>query len=205
MNRILFAIILVFGYIAISATPVISQPAVGDKAPEFQLTDVNGKSHKLSDFKGKYVVLEWVNFDCPFVKKHYDTDNMQNLQNKYMEKGVVWLLICSSAPGKQGHFDNDEIKKRLANHKSNPSGYLIDADGKVGKQYGAKTTPDMRIINPKGEIVYLGAIDNISSSSKDDVQKASNYVSTALDALMMNKSVESKTTKPYGCSVKYGN
>lgn len=172
-------------------------------APNFTLKDVEGKSHSLADFKGKFVVLEWINFDCPFVGKHYRSGNMQNLQKTYTAKGVVWLAICSSAPGKQGHFTAEVIKKRLAEAKAAPTAYLTDEDGTVGKLYGAKTTPHMFIIDPKGTLVYAGGIDDIRSTDVADIAKAKNYVTAALDEALAGKPVTEKVTTPYGCSVKY--
>ncbi len=172
-------------------------------APNFTLKDVEGKSHSLADFKGKFVVLEWINFDCPFVGKHYHSGNMQKLQQTYTAKGVVWLAICSSAPGKQGHFTTEVIKKRLAEAKAAPTAYLIDADGTAGKLYGAKTTPHMFIIDPKGTLVYAGGIDDIRSTDVADIAKAKNYVAAALDEALAGKPVTEKVTTPYGCSVKY--
>lgn len=176
---------------------------IDETAPNFTLKDSHGKSHSLSDFAGKYIVLEWINYDCPFVKKHYDGDDMQKLQKEYAEKGVIWLAICSSAPGKQGHFDNDEINKRIKSHKAKYTAYLIDENGKVGKMYGAKTTPHMYIIDKSGILRYAGAIDSIKSTDKADVAKAKNYVKTVFDELLNGKPVSEKTTAPYGCSVKY--
>ncbi len=172
-------------------------------APAFTLVDQNGKSHSLSDFKGKVVVLEWVNFGCPFVRKHYDSGNMQKLQKNYTAKGVVWLSVSSSATGKQGHFEADELKQRLTTEKAAPTAYLIDADGTVGKAYGAKTTPHMYVINKEGVLVYEGAIDDIASTDVDDVAKAKNYVSASVEAVMAGKEVPVKWSKPYGCGVKY--
>lgn len=172
-------------------------------APDFTLKDSNGKEHSLSDFNGKYVVLEWVNFGCPFVKKHYNSGNMQKLQKFYTGKGVVWLSICSSAEGKQGFFETAEINKTLEEKKSNATAYLIDADGKAGKLYGAKTTPHMFIINPAGKLVYAGAIDDKKSTNVDDIKGAVNYVSQSLDKLLAGEVVKKKITQPYGCSVKY--
>jgi peroxiredoxin len=172
-------------------------------APDFNLIDSTGKMHKLSDYKGKIVVLEWINFECPFVKKHYSTNNMQSLQKEYTDKGVVWLSICSSAVGKQGHNTPDDLKILLKRHQFAGSAYLIDADGQVGKLYGAKTTPDMFVINKDGNIVYTGAIDSIKSTEGADVAKADNYVKDALDEILAGKEVTKAVTVPYGCSVKY--
>jgi peroxiredoxin len=172
-------------------------------APPFTLSDQNGSTHSLSDFKGKTVVLEWVNFDCPFVRKHYNSGNMQKLQKEYTAKGVVWLSVCSSAPGKQGYFKGDELKQRLGKEKAAPTAYLIDAEGNVGKAYGARTTPHMFVINKDGVLVYAGAIDDIASTDVDDIGKAKNDVAASLDAVMAGKPVEVKSSKSYGCGVKY--
>lgn len=176
---------------------------VDEAAPNFTLTDSNGNEHSLSDFKGKYVVLEWINYDCPFVQKHYNSGNMQKLQKEYTEKGVVWLTINSSAEGKQGNFSNEEINERSKEHGTNFTAYLVDASGEVGKMYGAKTTPHMYVINPEGTLIYAGGIDDTPSTDVDDIKTAQNYVSAALDAAMNGKDVEVKIAKPYGCSVKY--
>lgn len=176
---------------------------IGKNAPQFTLTDVNGVEHSLKNYQGKYVVLEWVNYDCPFVKKHYNSGNMQMLQKKYTEKGVVWLAINSSAPGKQGNFTSKEILKRSKEHGAAFSAYLVDADGRVGKWYGAKTTPHMFIVDPNGKLAYAGGIDDIKSTKVADVEKATNYVAAALDAALSGKRIETAITKPYGCSVKY--
>lgn len=176
---------------------------IGENAPNFTLTDSYGKTHKLSDFVGKYVVLEWINFDCPFVVKHYKSENMQKLQKEFTDKGVIWLAICSSAEGKQGHFDNKEINKRINDYKAKMTAYLIDKDGTVGKLYDAKVTPHMYIINPEGKLIYQGAIDDIKSTDTEDIKKAKNYVRIALESAMNGKPIETKTSVPYGCSVKY--
>jgi len=172
-------------------------------APTFTLADVDGKEYSLKEYSGKYVVLEWTNMDCPFVRKHYDSGNMQGLQKEYAKEDVVWLRICSSAPGQQGNLETDTIKERMKKEKSMATAYLIDADGTVGRMYGAKTTPHMFIINPKGTLVYAGGIDSIKSTNKADIEKATNYVSACLDAVMKGETIEVKTSVPYGCSVKY--
>ena len=176
---------------------------VDQSAPDFSLTDSNGKKHSLSDFKGKWIVLEWVNFGCPFVRKHYDSGNMPSLQKTYTEKGIIWLSICSSAPGKEGYFEGDELTSHIKEKKSHATAYLIDADGTVGKMYEAKTTPHMYIINPEGMLVYAGGIDNIASSDKDDIKKATNYIRENLDAALGGTEIVVKSSRPYGCSVKY--
>lgn len=177
--------------------------AVGQAAPGFSLKDAAGREHTLEEFKGKLVVLEWVNFGCPFVKKHYGSGNMQGLQAEYTGKGVVWLSICSSAPGKQGHFEGEELQKQIAEHRSKASYYLLDPEGSAGRQYGAKTTPHMYVVDPAGNLVYAGGIDDLATADPDDIPKARNYVRQALDALLAGQPVPAPSTAPYGCSVKY--
>ena len=178
---------------------------VGEKAPAFTLKDANGKNWSLSGLKGKVVVLEWFNHGCPFVKKHYDSGNMQGLQKAFTDKGVVWLSICSSAEGRQGFQKPAEHLSMFENKDSAPSAILIDADGKVGKLYGAKSTPHMFIIDKKGKVAYAGAIDDKAGFDKDEIKSAKNYVKVALDEVMAGKPVSTSQTKPYGCSVKYAN
>lgn len=172
-------------------------------APDFTITDMNAKTHKLSDFKGKWVVMEWFNKDCPFVKKHYGSNNMQKLQKTYTDKGVIWLTVFSSAKGKQGY---EEPKDALGTHKelkSHSSFLLADNDGAVGKLYGAVTTPHMFVIAPDSKVIYTGAIDDNSSSDPAVIAGSKNYVAQALDAAMANKAVAIQNAKPYGCGVKY--
>ncbi|MCF7807067.1 MAG: thioredoxin family protein [Candidatus Marinimicrobia bacterium] len=176
---------------------------VGKPAPDFTLQDPMGITVSLNDFKGKHVVLEWVNYDCPFVKKHYNSGNMQMLQAKYTEQGVVWLTINSSAPGKQGNYSTKEILQRSREHNTAFSAYLRDESGKVGRAYGAKTTPHMFVVDPQGMVIYAGGIDDIRSTNVKDIDKATNYVAAALDAALAGKAVATSTSKPYGCSVKY--
>lgn len=180
-----------------------AQPEIGKPAPEFTLKDSTGKEHSLSDYKGKVVVLEWVNYGCPFVKKHYDSGNMQKVQKAATDGGAVWLAICSSAPEKQGHMSSEEATAKLKEVGSAASAYLIDEDGKVGKLYDARTTPEMYIINPEGVLVYAGAIDDKPTANSSDIEGAVNYVSTALDEISAGKPVTTSKTKSYGCSVKY--
>ncbi len=174
---------------------------IGAAAPGFTLTDAAGAEHSLSDFEGKYVVLEWINFDCPFVKRHYGSHGMQSLQERYTKKDVVWLTICSSAPGQQGHFTGDALKVRITKAHLHATAYLQDPDGDVGRMYGAKTTPHMFVIDPEGTLIYDGAIDDQPRGA--DASKTTNYVVAALDASMAGKPVEVAATKSYGCSVKY--
>ena len=176
---------------------------VGSPAPDFTLTDTNGNSVTLSDYSGKYVILEWINYDCPFVAKHYNSKNMQSLQDKYREAGVVWLGVNSSAEGKQGQFSIEEIHSRLKNHGSTLDAYLLDGSGDVGRMYGATHTPHMYIINPEGTLIYMGAIDSIRSANVADIPKADNYVIMAMDAAVEGKEVPVTMTRAYGCTVKY--
>ncbi|WP_448554734.1 thioredoxin family protein [Thalassotalea montiporae] len=176
---------------------------VDSAAPDFQLVNTQGETVKLADFAGKYVVLEWTNHLCPYVKKHYESDNMQGLQRKYTEQGVVWLSIISSAPGKQGHVSATKADELTIDRKASPSHVLFDESGDVGKLYGAKTTPHMYIIDPKGTLRYAGAIDSIKSANPADIVKATNYVEVSMRSLMTGEPVDKKVTAPYGCSVKY--
>ena len=176
---------------------------VGKAAPDFTLVDSNGQSHTLSSYKGKHVVLEWVNFGCPFVNKHYGSGNMQRLQKAYTGKGVVWLSVNSSAQGKQGFHAPAELNALLKEKGAAPSAYLIDTDGKVGHLYGARTTPHMFVVDPKGTLLYAGGIDDRPSTDQADIEGATNYVAAALDQALAGKAVTVATSKPYGCSVKY--
>ena len=187
------------------AAPFTGQaaPTIGSAAPDFKLTDTDGKTHSLAEHKGKYVVLEWTNPQCPFVQKHYGSGNMQKLQTEYTKKGVVWLSIDSSAQGKEGYLTADQGKAWLKEAGAAPTALLLDADGTVGKLYGAKATPNMYIIDPEGKLVYAGAIDSIPSPNKADIDKATNYVQTGLDQAMAGKALTTSSTKPYGCGVKY--
>ncbi len=176
---------------------------VGKAAPDFTLTDISGKTVRLADFSGKHVVLEWHNPACPFVMKHYDSNNMQLLQNKYDAKDTVWLIINSTNPSHQDYMSNDKLKNYVADKKAAPDNYLTDADGVVGQLYSAKTTPHMYIINPAGMLVYAGAIDDKRSTAKEDVKTAKNFVVAALDQSKAGNPVTPPSTTPYGCSVKY--
>lgn len=184
---------------------VLAAPHPGQPAPEFTLTDSNGQSHKLSDFKGKFVVLEWLNHGCPFIKKHYGSGNMQKLQKEYTGKGVVWLSIVSSAPGKQGHMTPEETNKAKEESGSAATAVLIDEDGSVGHLYDAKTTPHMFVVDPQGTLIYMGAIDSDRSPDPAGIEGAKNYVKQALDEAMAGKPVSEPTTTAYGCGIKYAN
>lgn len=186
-----------------STFSVFSKVAIDTAAPDFQLSNSAGKSVSLSDFSGKYVVLEWTNHLCPYVQKHYGSSNMQNLQKKYRDQDVVWLSIISSAPGKQGFVSPEEADNLTKERNAHPSHVLFDTDGTVGKQYSAKTTPHMYIIDPKGTLRYAGAIDSIKSANPADIAKADNYLDLGMQALLNGEEVSTKITPPYGCSVKY--
>lgn len=200
----LFVLPLSFGIPAHAATGM-AELKTGQKAPEFELTDSAGKKHTLSQYKGKFVVLEWLNHGCPFVKKFYDNGKMQELQKTYTGKGVVWLSVLSSAPGKQGAGTAQEVAKEQKDKGSKATAVLLDATGSVGKSYGARTTPHMYVIAKDGNLLYQGAIDDQPSTEKSSLASAKNYVTAALDATMSGKAVETNTTEPYGCSVKYAN
>jgi peroxiredoxin len=178
-------------------------PAVGTTAPDFSLTDSKGKTQSVSQYKGKYVVLEWFNPDCPFVKKHYGSGNMQKLQEEFAAKGVTWLTIDSSAPGLEGSLTAEQAEKKIAEWKTKQTALVLDPDGKAGRSYGAKNTPHMFVINPEGKIIYEGAIDSKATPNPSDIAGSTNYVKVALEESMAGKTVSNANTKPYGCSVKY--
>lgn len=208
MKKLLFSgiAVLALGALTLMVNPTLRADvgvSVDKPAMAFTLPDMNGKKVSLSDYKGKYVVLEWINYDCPFVVKHYSSGNMQALQKKYMEKGVVWLAICSSAPGKQGHFSSDEIQQRMKERGSTLTNYLIDANGTVGRSYRATNTPNMYVIDPTGTLLYMGAIDDKPTSNRADIASAKNYVQMALDSALSGKAAPVKVTKAYGCPIKF--
>lgn len=206
--RSLFASLAMAALVAGAFAPLVGAEEKKDEerplAPAFKVKDLDGKERTLEEFKGKHVVLEWVNLECPFVKKFYNPGYMQKLQKTYADKGVVWLSICSSAPGKQGHLSAEDWKKAYAEKKMASTAVLLDPDGTVGKAYGAKTTPHMWVIGPKGTIEYTGALDE-DRSPQADPAKTKNYVVEALDALLAGKAPATRETVPYGCSVKYAN
>lgn len=177
---------------------------VGAPAPDFSLPDASGSMHGLSDYKGKTVVLEWNNPECPFVKKHYSSGNIPKQQADATGQGIVWLTINSGADGKQGHVDGSGANAFLAQYNAKPSAYLFDTDGKVGHAYGAKTTPHLYVIDDKGTLRYMGGIDSIASTDKEDLAKATQYVPQVLAELKAGKAVSVATSQPYGCGVKYG-
>jgi len=179
------------------------QARIGEPAPAFALSDSNGKSVSLADFKGKTVVLEWTNHDCPYVRKHYGSSNMQRLQKKWTAQGVVWLTLISSAPGTEGYVSGEEANKLTLARGAAPSHVLLDPKGEVGRAYGAQTTPHMYIIKGDGSLAYMGGIDDKPTTRLDDLKTANNFVDAALTELAQGQSVSRPTARPYGCSVKY--
>jgi thioredoxin-related protein len=192
--------------ILISLLPIFSLNArveTGSAAPEFTLADTTGSEHSLSDFKGSYVVLEWTNHQCPFVKKYYDEGHMQALQEKMTGKGVVWLQVLSSASGKQGYLTAEDAEALRAKNGHQSTAMLLDPTGEVGKRFDARTTPHMYLIDPEGTLIYQGAIDSIRSTRTGDIAQATNYVENAYQAHQNGNPVDQPTTTPYGCGVKY--
>lgn len=195
------SIILVLA--ALFSLNTFAEVKVDAPAPAFSVKDATGKVQSLKDLKNHWVVLEWYNKDCPYVKKHYGSQNMQKLQAEYTKKGVTWLTVNSSAEGKQGFLNPADTMANAKKVASAASAILIDTDGTMGKAYDAKTTPHMFLINPAGNVVYAGAIDSDSSSDPKTIATSENYLKSALDSAMAGKDIAKKTTKPYGCSVKY--
>jgi peroxiredoxin len=198
MKKLLIALALVA-----AAAPLRAEIAPGAPAPDFTLNDQTGTPRKLSDAKVKYVVLEWWNKDCPFVRRHYNAKNMQGLQKKYTEKGVVWYSINSGAEGKEGYLTPKATAKVMKKQGMASTAVLLDPKGEVGRLYGAKTTPHMFVVDPNGNVIYMGAIDDNPSTDAAELKGAHNYVSAALDAAMSGKPVPNPVTKSYGCGVKY--
>ncbi len=192
-------IALTAGLVAIAHAAV----APGLPAPDFTLTGVDGTAVKLSQQRGKYVVLEWFNSECPFVQKHYNSGNMQKLQAKYTDKGIVWLAINSTNPQHSNYRDAKRSRQIMSDWKAKPDSLLLDPGGTVGRAYGARTTPHMYVIDPEGKLVYMGGIDDKPSVSARDIPGAKNYVVAALDDLLAGRSVSDNDTRPYGCSIKY--
>lgn len=188
---------------AVLASPALAAPQLGKPAPNFKLTDANGRAVSLSDYRGRPVVLEWHNPGCPFVQKHYGSGNMQKTQNAAKAQGVAWLSINSGAPGKQGHMSGAEARALVAAQKAQPAAYLLDPKGVVGKGYDAKTTPHMYVIDARGTLVYAGGIDDKPTADRADIAGARNHVLAALTELKAGKPVSVASSRPYGCSVKY--
>ena len=200
MKKFLAAAVIALGLLTGNAYAIES----GKPAPDYTFKDIDGNSHTLSKLKGKTVILEWTNPGCPFVKKFYEANEMQRVQQVALkEENVVWFSINSSAIGKEGNLDEAAAKKYVADHKVNSSAYVLDPTGAFGKLYGAKTTPHLFVINPEGTLVYQGAIDSIKGFDPADIAKADNYVLKTLEALKQGKTPDPASTESYGCSVKY--
>lgn len=204
MLRRHFSSALVAGLtLACTAIPAHAAADIGQPAPAFSAQGADGKPVSLADYKGKTVVLEWTNHDCPFVKKHYDSGNIPALQKDAAAKGIVWLQVISSAPGQQGQVDGPTALKLNSARQAQPAGTVLDPQGTVGKLYGAQTTPHIYIIDAQGKLAYKGGIDSIASSNQADIAKADKYVANALAAIASGQKVAQASTRPYGCSVKY--
>ncbi len=203
LGIIALGVIATFAFVTNSPSAMASKAVVGEMAPDFTAVDSNGESHKLSDFKGKNVVLEWSNHECPYVVKHYSVGNMQKLQKEAIADDVVWLKVLSSAPEKQGHVSGEQANSIAEEKGSTSTAILMDPAGDIGKLYGAKTTPHMYVVDAEGKLAYAGAIDSDSSYKAESIDGATNYVMAALGNLQDGKPVEVANTKPYGCGVKY--
>lgn len=197
MLRTILAAAVVF------ASSLLHAANPGQAAPDFTLTSTDGKPAKLSDHKGKWVVLEWVNPGCPYVQKHYDSKNMQGLQKEFGGREVVWLAVNSTKPSHQDYLKPAALQGWMKDKGGAPRATLMDEDGKVGRAYDARTTPHMYIVNPEGKFVYVGAIDDKRSSNPDDVKTSKNFVRVALNEALAGKAVSTASTTPYGCTVKY--
>ena len=189
--------------LAFCSPTAFANVAAGQSAPEFTLTDIQGKPQKLSAYKGKYVVLEWFNSECPFVQKHYESGNMQSLQKRYGDKGVVWLTINSTSTDSSNYRDPARSQQIVKDWKINSAALMLDTEGTVGHAYGARTTPHLWVIDPSGKVIYTGGIDDKATYRADDVKTAKNFVAVALDESMSGKPVSMPSAAPYGCSVKY--
>ena len=202
-TKLLVTLLACLASTACKDAPPVASPGLGTAAPDISVTDSNGKTHTVSQYRGKTVVLEWFNPGCPFVVKHYGSGNMQKLQEEFTGKGVVWLTIDSSAPFRQGHLTAEKANAKMAEWKMKPTALLLDPDGKAGQTYGAKNTPHMFVISPDGKVIYQGAIDSKASTKPEDIASSTNYVRVALEESMTGKPVTTASTRPYGCSVKY--
>jgi len=196
------AIAVLTGGIGFGGTAMAS-PRVGEPAPAFTGIDSDGNTRSLSDYRGETVVLEWTNRDCPYVRKHYDTGNMQALQKKATADGIVWLSVISSAPGKQGYATPELANSVATGQGAGPTAIILDPEGKIGRAYDARTTPHMYVIDGAGTLVYMGGIDDRPTASRADVEGAENYVLAALADVAAGRSVQTPASRPYGCSVKY--
>lgn len=191
------------GLTALSSSPAMATPQINKPAPDFTAIDTSGKQQSLAVLRGKIVALEWTNHDCPYVRKHYGAGNMQALQRQAADAGVVWLSVISSPPGYQGHVTPEKANELTQSRKAAPAAVLLDPNGKMGRAYDARTTPQMFLINAEGLLVYMGGIDSIPSTRVDDLEKATPYFRDALAAVTKGEPVKNAVTRPYGCAVKY--
>lgn len=191
------------GMSVLTSRPAVAAPTVGKPAPDFSVVDSNGKTQSLSELRGKIVAIEWTNHDCPYVKKHYNSENMQRLQRQAAEAGVVWLSVISSPPGEQGHVTPAKANELTEARKAAPAAVLLDPNGQMGRAYDARTTPQMFLINTEGMLVYMGGIDSIASTRVEDLEKATPYFRDALVAATKGEPIKNAVTRPYGCAVKY--
>lgn len=198
MRTLLFLMMLL-----LASTLALAAPQVGAPAPDFAVSDAQGNMHRLTDYRGEILVLEWYNKDCPYVRKHYDSDNMQGLQRDMAEQGVKWLTVISSAPGKQGHQGAEDTLANAEAEQASPEAVLRDESGDMGRAYGAKTTPHMYVIDAQGLLRYMGAIDSNDSANPATITTAENYLRPAVDSVLAGEEVATKSSRPYGCSVKY--
>ena len=189
--------------LALVTGSAIAAPRVGEPAPDFTGVDTQGKTHRLADYRGKTVVLEWTNHDCPYVRKHYGAGNLQEQQREAAAQGVIWLSVISSAPGQQGHVSPAEADELTRSRKAAPHAVLLDPEGRIGRAYEAKTTPHMYIIDEAGKLVYMGGIDSLATADPADIPKATQYVRVALKERAAGQPISAPVTRPYGCSVKY--
>jgi peroxiredoxin len=185
------------------AAGVVPSPEIGQPAPAFRLPDTRGTQHSLAQYRGRWVVLEWSNYGCPYVQKHYNSGNIPRQQQKWRDRGVVWLAVMSSAPGEQGHFAPAAMNTESERMGSNASAVLLDPAGTVGRTYDARTTPHMFVINPQGTLVYMGGIDNVATPRQEDLARARQLVDAALEEATAGRPVTTPTSRPYGCNVKY--
>jgi len=202
-RRAVVAAAVALGATFLMGNNAAAAPTVGQQAPDFVAVDTTGAKHKLSDFAGKFVVLEWTNPGCPFVRKHYGSGNMPATQKAATDKGVVWLAINSTERAATDYLKPDALDAWMKSQKAAPTAVLMDEDGLIGQVYGARTTPHIFIIDPKGVLVYAGGIDSIASARADDIKTATNYVNQALGEAFGGKPISAATTRPYGCSIKY--
>lgn len=207
MKRFLFisTLLLAATFLFLNTAVFAGEAVAGEAAPDFTVTDTHNQTHSLSGYQGKIVVLEWFNHGCPFVKKYYNSGKMQEQQKAYTDKGVIWLSICSSAPGKQGYQTVEQANTTVTEKEIAATGIILDSEGEIGKKYGAKTTPHMFVIDSEGILVYNGAIDDKPTTKLEDLETAHNYVKAALEEIMAGGEVSTSTSVPYGCSVKYKN